>query len=79
MKAQASLARRSLVPVVFSPEFTAVCDTCGKTTMWFKANKVVQGEPGMRPLVEKGFKCSACETFEDRVLDTRGRVQVRQA
>lgn len=66
----------AVVPLpVFSPEFTAVCDACGATTMWFKANRIVQ--QGRSPEVEKGFKCAACEAFETKVLDTRGKIHAR--
>ncbi len=61
---------------MFQPEFTAVCDTCVETTMWFKANKLVQSEDG-QARAAKGYKCSVCETFEEKVLDTRGRIWKR--
>lgn len=60
---------------VFSPEFAAVCDECGTTTTWFKANRVakVDGDPR----VLKGYKCAECETFEEKLLDTRGKIHKR--
>lgn len=61
---------------VFRPEFAAVCDACGATTMWFKANRMRQAEDG--PVVEKGYKCADCETFEEKVLDSRGRIHDRE-
>lgn len=63
---------------MFNPEFTAVCDACGQATLWFKANRVVAHE-GAVPVAEKGFKCSVCESFEEKVLDTRGRIHDRDA
>lgn len=60
---------------VFSPEFMAVCDTCGTTTMWFKANRMAEVEG--RPAAVKGYKCADCETFEEKVLDTRGQIHER--
>lgn len=61
---------------MFRPEFAAVCDECGATTTWIKANRVTELEG--RPRVLKGYKCSECETFETKVLDTRGRFQTRE-
>ncbi|MDX1611232.1 MAG: hypothetical protein R3185_02600 [Candidatus Thermoplasmatota archaeon] len=61
---------------MFRPAFSAVCDACGATTMWFKANRLAETEDGA--LVEKGFKCAQCEAFESKVLDTRGRIQSRE-
>lgn len=60
---------------VFEPEFSAVCDTCGATTAWHKANRVaeVDGEPS----VLEGYKCAECETFETKVLDTEGGIRTR--
>lgn len=43
--------------------------------MWFKANRL--GEIDGRPQAVKGFKCAECETFERKVLDTRGRIHDR--
>ena len=62
---------------MFAPAFTAVCDHCSKTTMWFKANRVLAADDGQAPEVAKGFKCSSCDAFEEKVLDTRGRIQTR--
>jgi len=59
---------------VFRPAFTALCDECGTTTMWTKANRIDAED---EPVVLKGFKCSQCDTFEERVLDTRGTVHSR--
>ncbi len=61
--------------VVFRPDFAAVCDACGTTTTWFKANRVARLEGS--PSVLKGYKCSDCETFETKVLDTRGKIRTR--
>jgi hypothetical protein len=62
-------------PSVFEPEFSAVCDTCGATTTWHKANRVaeVDGQPSFL----KGYKCAECETFETKVLDTEGEIRSR--
>lgn len=65
----------SLRTGVFSAEFTAVCDTCGTTTLWFKANRLAEVDG--RPKAVKGFKCAECETFESKVLDTRGQIHDR--
>lgn len=61
---------------MFSPEFAAVCDACGTTTTWFKANRVAEVDE--RPRVLKGYKCSECETFETKILDSRGNIQTRE-
>jgi len=42
--------------------------------MWTKANRIDAED---EPVVLKGFKCSQCDTFEERVLDTRGTVHSR--
>lgn len=62
-------------PVVFEAEFSAVCDTCGTTTTWHKANRVAELDG--QPTVLKGFKCAECETFETKVLDTDGEFRSR--
>lgn len=61
---------------MFSPEFTAICDTCGKATAWFKANRL--GQTDGEPRAIKGYKCAECETFEEKVLDTRGQIWARE-
>ncbi len=43
--------------------------------MWVKANRMVQDEGG--PLVRKGFRCTECDAFEPKVLDTRGTIRTR--
>lgn len=43
--------------------------------MWFKANRLDQVEG--RPKAVKGYKCAECETFESKVLDTRGQIHER--
>lgn len=60
---------------MFRAEFAAVCDACGTTTQWVKANRVAEVEGG--PRVLKGYKCATCETFEAKVLDTRGQIHKR--
>jgi hypothetical protein len=61
--------------VVFEPAFTAVCDACGTTTEWMKANRIAR--PDGEPRFLKGYKCSRCETFEEKVLDTDGEMEAR--
>jgi len=61
---------------VFQPEFMAVCDRCGQVTPWFKANRMVESDDG-RALALKGYKCAGCSSFEEKVLDTRGRIRGR--
>lgn len=60
---------------MFRPAFTAVCDACAKATMWVKANRM--GEDEGRIAAVKGFRCTECDAFERKVLDSRGRIQAR--
>ncbi len=61
---------------MFRPAFTAVCDGCGTTTMWVKANRMAHEDGRSRVL--KGFRCTDCDAFEAKVLDTRGRIRTRE-
>lgn len=60
---------------MFRPAFSALCEACGTTTTWVKANRMSQRDDA--PLALKGFRCTNCDTFETKVLDTRGQVRTR--
>lgn len=43
--------------------------------MWVKANRMAEVDGSPRAV--KGFRCTDCDTFEEKVLDTRGKVRTR--
>ncbi|MGQ0536743.1 MAG: hypothetical protein ACT4PT_11820 [Methanobacteriota archaeon] len=62
---------------VWEPDFIAVCPSCNENSFWHKAN-VMKAAPDGTATIAKGYKCAGCQAVHSRVVDTRGRIWVRE-